>query len=187
MKKFSVAILVLALCATMFGGCAPKDENKENNTENNEATETPAENPDEKPDENPQENPTGDVAQYEDGSYEVMQDETSAEASHGWAEFIKAEVENGKVASITYDAMDSEGNLKSQTTKDNYPMTPHPTEWIPQFNDQLKKAKSPEDIEAISGATNSSNIIKVLYGKLLENMQAGKTGSEKISTESSAK
>lgn len=187
MKRISVLVLSLTMCIAMLTACTMnKDEDKDKEDNNNQTTETSSEEKSgDKPDENPQENPTGDIEEYKDGTYEVIQDDVSAEASHGWAEFIKAEVKNGKVSTITYDAINSEGKFKSETTKDEYPMTPHPTEWIPQFNDELKKAKSAEDIEDITGATNSSKIIKVLFESLVDNMKAGNTGTKKISTESS--
>lgn len=75
--------------------------------------------------------------------------------------------------SWTSDSKDADGNLKSEwATPENYPMTPQPSEWIPQLEENLKATTNPDKVAAVAGATLGSNHAKALYKAVIEKAQA---------------
>ena len=88
-----------------------------------------------------------------DGVYSAQ----STEASHGWTDTLSVTYKDGKVVEANYDSFDADGNLKSATTPETYPMDPAPTEWIPMINANIVAAGTADKIEAVAGATSSSN------------------------------
>ena len=67
------------------------------------------------------------------------------------------------------------GNLKSEATAETYPMDPLPSEWIPQLEENVKAAGTADKIEAVAGATSSSESVKVLMAAVEKQAKAGNT------------
>ena len=81
----------------------------------------------------------------------------ASEFSHGWKAFLEAEIENDEVVSVDFDYVDEDGNLKSETTEENYPMDPHPTVWIPEYEAMLLGTNVTDftDTDVVTGATGA--------------------------------
>lgn len=114
-------------------------------------------------------------AALKDGEYTAqMSDRYAKDSGHGWQEYLKVTISGGQVTEAEYDAL-KDGKLKSQTTQEEYKMSPHPSQWIPQLTANVKKAASPQEVDAVSGATDSSKTVKKLYAAIWEAAQTGNT------------
>ena len=85
------------------------------------------------------------------------------------------QVEDGVITDVDFDAKDANGNLKSEATAETYPMDPLPSEWIPQLEENVKAAGTADKIEAVAGATSSSESVKVLMAAVEKQAKAGNT------------
>ena len=74
------------------------------------------------------------------------------------------------------------GNKKSETTAESYPMVPHPSIWIPQYESLLLSTDIVEDaeIDAISGATTAGTMINKMVNAALEAAKTGDTSEQVI-------
>lgn len=114
-----------------------------------------------------------------DGEYVAQTSETyTQQTGHGWQEYVKLTVSDGQLIDLEYDAL-KDGQRKSETTPDNYPMDPHPSQWTPQLNENLQAADNPDEVDAVTGATQSSQMIKKLYAAAL---RAARMGDEQAVT-----
>lgn len=93
-------------------------------------------------------------------------------ASYGWKEYLTVTYKGGAVADVDFDAKDEKGALKSEAT--DYAMDPLPSVWMPQIEESIK---SKGEVEAVAGATNSSNSAKELLAAVNELVKAGKPGT----------
>ena len=110
---------------------------------------------------------------YKDGTYTAQ----ASAANHGWTDTLSVTYKDGKVTAATYDAFADDGSLKSETTAETYPMDPHPTVWIPQLNENILAAGKSDSVEAVAGATNSSNSAKLLMAAIEKAAQKGDTNT----------
>lgn len=114
-------------------------------------------------------------APLQDGDYTAeVSDAYAASSGHGWKEYLQITVKDQQIASIEYDAL-KDGKKKSEATAEEYPMTPHPSEWIPKINEALRAAEMPEAMDTVTGATMSSNVARKLYAAVLSAAREGKT------------
>ncbi|MDO5602643.1 MAG: FMN-binding protein [Oscillospiraceae bacterium] len=104
----------------------------------------------------------------------------AAEASHGYKDTVTVTFEGDKVTDATFESYQEDGSKKSEASPEDYPMTPAPSEWIPQLSENIKKAKTAEEIEAVAGATYGSNNAKALYAAILKAKEDGADASQKI-------
>ncbi len=113
---------------------------------------------------------------YEDGTYYA---ETS-EFSHGWKAYLEAEISEDKLVSVNFDYVDEDGNLKSETTVENYPMDPHPTVWIPEYEAKLLSSDITEysEVDVISGATGGWSSVNALMVAILSAADDGDTSTQ---------
>lgn len=95
--------------------------------------------------------------------------------ANGWADTLSLTYKDGVVVEAKYDAKGEDGSLKSETPDENYPMDPVLSVWMPQLNENIAKAGSADKIEAIAGATSSSNAAKALYAEVEKKAKAGDT------------
>jgi major membrane immunogen (membrane-anchored lipoprotein) len=114
------------------------------------------------------------------GNYEAE----SAEFGHGWKAFMKAEIKNDKMETVDFDYFNADGDLKSETTTETYPMDPHPTVWLPQMEAQLLAADllNFTEIDGITGATGASGDAQAMLELIIEAARTGDT-SKQILTE----
>lgn len=117
---------------------------------------------------------------YINGSYKAIE----AEFGYGWKGYLNLAITDDKITSVEYDYLNVDGNKKSGTTEAEYPMDPHPSVWLPQYESSLMSADILEfsDIDAISGATHSGETVNKMMKVLLEAAKTGNT-SEQIITD----
>ncbi len=110
-----------------------------------------------------------------DGVYTATISEAMTAENHGWRDEIVVTYKDGKIVEAKYDAYDADGNQKSKSTAESYPMDPHPTTWIPQMNQKMVEAGSAAKLDAIAGATNSSTNVKLLLAAIEKDGKPGET------------
>ena len=116
----------------------------------------------------------------QDGKYTAYASDKDTIALMGWRDYMIITVEGGAITDIQIDSLNSTGDLKSQISKSKYPMTPHPSEWLPELIKQATQAAKGEDIDGISGATISSNAVRNMFDALLEAAASGNTQAIQI-------
>ncbi len=118
----------------------------------------------------------------QDGSYTARFQHPSS----GYVEYLAVTFQNGKPTGAEFDAfLESDPqSRKSQTTREEYPMTPHPSEWMPQLAKNVTAAgTAPDRVAGVAGATSSSRHARQLYNALLQAAVAGKTGETVVENE----
>ena len=109
------------------------------------------------------------------GTYTAEMDDASAEAAYGWRDRLVVEYKDGALVSAVFDSYDADGNKKSETTPDTYPMDPAPSAWMPELNDQLLKSGGSGEIDGVTGATMATNNAKAMMKAILDSGVAGET------------
>ncbi len=113
---------------------------------------------------------------YKDGTYTAQSD-----APHyDWTDTLSVTYKDGKVVEAKYDAFNADNALKSTMTADTYPMDPLPSDWIPKLDANIVAAGSSDKIEAVAGATNSSNTAKLLMAAIEEAAKKGDTNTQMV-------
>lgn len=121
--------------------------------------------------------------ELKDGSYTA---EFKDADSHGWIEFVELKVENEKIIEVNFDAKDAAGQLKSESAeyKDamiNAGSKTWPSDFYPKLEDSLIDAQDIDKVDAVAGATQSSDAFKKLVKELSKNMSKGDTSTLKVS------
>ncbi len=99
-------------------------------------------------------------------------------ASGGYVEYLTVTFRDGKVTDAAFDGyLESDpSKLKSQLTKEEYPMDPHPSEWMPLLAQNVKAAgKDASKIATVAGATSSTGHARELYKAILKAAAKGNT------------
>ena len=169
MKKISVAIVAIAMLAMIGCGSNTASSTAASSTA---ASSTAAS--------STAENTADSAASAEntamaDGVYTAQMDDAAAEADYGWRNQLVVEYKDGKMVSATFESYDADGNKKSETTPDTYPMDPAPSEWTPQLSENILAAGNSADIDGISGATNASNDARALLAAIETEGKPGET------------
>lgn len=107
----------------------------------------------------------------------------AAQASHGYKDTLTVSFEGDKVVDAVFESYNEDGGKKSEASFEEYPMQPSPSEWIPQLSENVKKAKTADDVAGVAGATYGSNNAKALYAAILKAKADGADASQKIITE----
>lgn len=112
---------------------------------------------------------------FENGDYEAQE----AEFGHGWKGFLKITISDDELTAVDFDYFDESGNLKSETTTENYPMDPHPTVWLPEYEAKLMAVDIVDfsAVDGVTGATSSGNAVNKLMEAVLN---AAKEGDNSI-------
>lgn len=118
---------------------------------------------------------------YTDGSYKAE----TEDFSHGWKTFMEASISGDVLTVVNFDAADSTGNLKSETTPETYPMDPHPTVWIPELEAQYMATDilNYEGVDGITGATHGSDDAAALFQLILDAALEGDNTTQILPTE----
>ena len=169
MKKISVAIVAIAMLAMVGCGSNTASSTAASSTA---ASSTAAS--------STAENTADSAASAEntamaDGVYTAQMDDAAAEADYGWRNQLVVEYKDGKMVSATFESYDADGNKKSETTPDTYPMDPAPSEWTPQLSENILAAGNSADIDGISGATIASNDARALLAAIETEGKPGET------------
>lgn len=112
-----------------------------------------------------------------DGEYKA---EFAEFDSNGYKDFLRVTVKDGKISSVEYNAMDANGNLKTDDEKFGAKMEKvngtSPKRFSADLANQLIENGNIEGVDDVAGATWSSNSFRALFNALHENnMQTGDT------------
>lgn len=124
---------------------------------------------------------TGRSETLQDGTYRA---EMSAE-SHGYKDYVEIKVLNGKIDTVVYDAVAADGKKKSQdedykksmmqgNKNAGLPET-YPADYMKKLAEKLVEKQDIDQVDAVAGATNSTDDFKALVSALMNNIQKGKT------------
>ncbi len=118
---------------------------------------------------------------YENGVYYAE----DAEAHYGWKGFLEIEIKNDDLVTVDFDYFNDAGDLKSETTDEEYPMDPHPRIWLPQYEAALLASDilAYADIDAVTGATGGGASINGLIALLIEAAKTGDTSTQILPAE----
>ncbi|NLW79173.1 MAG: FMN-binding protein [Ruminococcaceae bacterium] len=115
---------------------------------------------------------------YADGTYYAEFEEYD---SYGYKEYMRVTVEDGAVTALEYNAMDADGALRTQDEKYRQNMESvndtYPEKYTADLVNQFMENKDIDKLDAIAGATWSSDSFKALYKALLLNMAVGDTNT----------
>jgi major membrane immunogen (membrane-anchored lipoprotein) len=123
------------------------------------------------------------VPLYEDGKYKVEADKFD---DHGWKPFVELEIKDHKIATVNFDYINEAGKLKSEDAEYKANMEPvaktYPGKYLPELEKALVDKQLIGDVEAVSGATHSSDNFKALVEYALDDLaEVGKTGTASMS------
>lgn len=124
-----------------------------------------------------------DTASFKDGTYKAVYAQAD---DHGWTEYLTVTVSDGKITSADFDAQNENGDKKSENTEYNDAMKnagskTWPSEFYPALEKSLVEKQDGNKIDAVAGATTSSDSMKKLYQALVANMKKGDTAEVKVS------
>lgn len=113
---------------------------------------------------------------YKDGSYRA---EGKTADEHGWKEYLVVTVEDGAIAEVEFDYVNDAGDKKSEdadykATMLQYGGTTYPAEFCQNLEDAYIAAQTGAEVDAIAGATVSSDHMKKLAAELEKSMKKGK-------------
>jgi major membrane immunogen (membrane-anchored lipoprotein) len=107
---------------------------------------------------------------YKDGTYKAEQPDFD---DHGWKGQIEVTVKDGKIASVTYNEVNKDGQLKrddqqyAENMKAKVNITPK--EAYEKLEQQLVEKQDPTKVDTVTGATHTSQTFKELATEALKN------------------
>jgi len=108
-----------------------------------------------------------------------------SEYDFGWKEYVTIIVKNGKIVSADYNAKNVSGFIKSWDNaymkNMNSVSETYPNEYTKLYAAQLKENKNGDNIDMISGATESGMNFRVLSKAVVEKVQKGDSSSASVS------
>lgn len=122
------------------------------------------------------------VPLYQDGVYKAEFDNFDA---HGWKGQLELEIKDHNISSVVFDYVNKEGKLKSQDEAYRKSMEPksgtYPEKFISELQQSLLEKQIISTVDAVAGATSSSNDFKALVEFVLDEMaEKGDTALRKI-------
>ncbi|QAT40407.1 FMN-binding protein [Clostridium sp. JN-9] len=116
------------------------------------------------------------AGKYKDGTYKAAYDKFDG---HGWKAQVSIDVKDGKIATVNFDYVDKDGKLKSKNTGYETAMKKvnkvGPAEYTVTLDKALVEKQDISKVEAVTGATESSNNFKKLSTAALDNSAKGDT------------
>lgn len=121
------------------------------------------------------------TAKMQDGTYRAEM----KEGSHGWKDYVELTVRNGKIETVVYDAVNDDGQKKTQdedykksmmegNKNADLPET-YPADFTKKLADSLIEKQDVAKVDAVAGATTSSKDFKTLVEALKDHMSKGDT------------
>ncbi|TYP57839.1 FMN-binding protein [Thermosediminibacter litoriperuensis] len=153
MKKLLVLTLVLVLVVALVAGCSSQNSQQQQQPQEQQNQQS----------EQPQQ------TALKDGTYYAENKEFD---DHGWKGLVTVIVKDGKITNVFYDEINQEGKLKSfdpeygPRMKEKSGITP--LEAYPKLEQALVEKQKPEDVDAVAGATHSSDSFKNLAAEALK-------------------
>lgn len=116
---------------------------------------------------------SGSNKNLEDGIYKAQVDDAYVETEgRGWREFLEVTIKDGEITDVTFNAINAEGKYK--TDPGAYNMVPSPSIWMPVIEENVKNNVDGK-IDALTGATSSSNNAQKLLDAIYKDGKAGQT------------
>lgn len=170
MKKISALLVAAAVSVTLFAGCGSNNDKKDNTATNNTKVENKEEN---KEEENKEEN-TEEVA-LQDGTFKAEKKDFD---ERGWKTFTEVTVKDGKIEAVVFDYVNEAGDFKSKDEEYNKNMEEKSgigvAKAIEELTAQMVEKQNVEEVEAVTGATSTSEEFKTLVNAALEAAKEGK-------------
>ena len=117
-------------------------------------------------------------AKMTDGEYRA---EFSEGDDHGWKDYVVVTVADGKIASVEFDSANEEGQKKTESDWYKEAMEPvagtYPGKFFPELEEQYMEKQDSSKMDAIAGATMSSDSVKVLLAEAEKQIKEGKPGT----------
>lgn len=117
---------------------------------------------------------------YKDGTYHA---EAKDFDEHGWKEYVNVTVADGKITEVEFDALSEEDGSKktdNQEYKDAYlgaGFDTYPADYTEKLEKALIEKQDAAQVDAVAGATHSSDFFKELMKALDANMKKGDTNA----------
>lgn len=161
MKKLLMVTLVALLVITLVAGCGQQKPQEQT---------PPAESKPQQPAENQE-------VSYNDGTYYV---EKADFDDHGWKAMVTVIVKDGKIASVFFDEINKDGVIKSFDTEYAPNMKAKsgttPLDAYNELEKSLIANQNPEKVDAVTGATHSSDSFKEMVKEALASSPVGADG-----------
>jgi major membrane immunogen (membrane-anchored lipoprotein) len=120
---------------------------------------------------------------YKDGIYKVAFDNFD---KNGWKGQVELEIKGDKITNVVFDYVNKDGKLKTQDEAYKKAMEPvtktYPAKFIPELQQSLLDKQDIAAVDAVAGATGSSNNFKALAGAALDMAKTGDTAPKTIPT-----
>ncbi|MBM6919760.1 FMN-binding protein [Phocea massiliensis] len=115
----------------------------------------------------------------QDGTYTAKM---ASPDEHGWTETLTLTVKDGKITEADCDAFNADGKRKSEDeeynkTMESYGGTTTPSKFYPELEQGLVNTQK---VDAVAGATTSSDSMEKLYNALISNMEKGDTSEVSV-------
>ncbi|MFC6463924.1 FMN-binding protein [Marinilactibacillus sp. GCM10026970] len=121
-------------------------------------------------------------AELQDGTYSLEEENFD---ENGWRVLFDLTVNDGKITKSNYDYEDADGNLKSENEEYQKNMSEKvgvgPADYIPQLNGELEEKQDPSEVDAVSGATHSSESFIKYAKQLVDAAKEGNTDTIEVS------
>jgi len=164
MRKLPIFALVALLVVALIAGCGGKKQQEQTPPEQS-SRQQPAE---EKP------------ASYEDGVYFAQKPDFD---ERGWKAMATVIVKDGKIAEVFFDEINKEDSLKSFDTEYAANMKEKtgtmPLDAYSKLEQALVSKQDPEQVDAVTGATHSSDTFKELVKEALAGSPVDAKGTYK--------
>lgn len=162
MKKMFIWGLIISIVLVVSVGCTKPNTGTDNTGTNNNGTNNNGTN-----NTGTNNNNAGNEATLTDGTFNAEGEPDE----RGWKGTIEITVEGGKITTVNYDEVNDKGAKKSEDTeyaksmKDASGVTP--AEAFQQLETSLTETQDVDAVEAVTGATDSSNRFKNLAKEAL--------------------
>lgn len=156
MKKILTIIVSTALVGALFVGCGAKNTGSTANTGSSTSTENTS---------------STESTGLKDGTYKA---DTGKFDDHGWKQAIEITVKDGKITDVVYDEYNKDDNHKKSEDaayKESYAKQvsgADPKVTYEKLAKSLIEKQDPEKVDAVAGATSSTNSFKEVAKKALE-------------------
>lgn len=112
--------------------------------------------------------------EIKDGTFKA---EFDTPDEHGWTDFVQITVTNNKITEVDFNSLNAEGAKKTEDPDYEAAMKKDaktwPSEFYPKLAASLVDKQNISDVDAISGATTTSDSFKKLVKELNSNMSKG--------------
>lgn len=123
---------------------------------------------------------------YQDGSYRA---EAADYDQHGWKEFLDITVKDGKIAAVDFDALHQDDMRRKSEDMDYQKayreagLGTDPADYCIRLEDSLLERQKAAQVDAVAGATTSSEHFRQMAEALQKAMEAGNTQTIYVSVE----